>query len=274
MNYRHAFHAGNFADVHKHVVLLGLIEQLQKKSTPILVLDTHAGRGEYDLHSAEARRGNESQAGVGRVRSASVSDPLLQRYASAIESAKPAYPGSPLLVANNLRDGDRAVFVERHPEEANALQRALGRRKRVSVLEEDGYGALRAHLPPKENRGLVLIDPPYEKDTEFADATAALIAAVKRWPNGVYCLWYPLKFDSLERRMYRSLRESGTKKILLANLSVRPNDSPIGLNGSGLLIVNPPWQFDERLRSTLSELHRLLSPEGTGGVNVEWLVGE
>jgi 23S rRNA (adenine2030-N6)-methyltransferase len=274
LNYRHAYHAGNFADVHKHVTLLALLEHLQKKPTPIFVLDTHAGRGEYDLNSPEARRGNESQVGIGRVRSATLSDPLLQRYLSLVDSTRGFYPGSPLIVANTVRDGDRAVFVERHPEEANALQRVLGQRKRMSVLEEDGYGALRAHLPPKENRGLVLIDPPYEKDTEFGDATKALLAALKRWPNGVYCLWYPLKPGSPELRMYRTLTESGTKKILKSTLNVRPSDSPLGLNGSGLMIVNPPWQLDEQLRSVQGQLHRALSPDGTGDSRVEWLVGE
>jgi 23S rRNA (adenine2030-N6)-methyltransferase len=274
LNYRHAYHAGNFADVHKHVTLLALLEHLHKKPTPLFVLDTHAGRGEYDLNSPEARRGNESHLGVGRVRSASLSDPLLQRYLALVDSKPYFYPGSPVIVASTLRESDRAVFVERHPEEANALQRTLGRRKRVSVLEEDGYGALRAQLPPKENRGVVLIDPPYEKETEFGDATKALLAAIKRWPNGVYCLWYPLKLGSLELRMYRAFADSGTKKILKSTLYVRPSDSPLGLNGSGLLIVNPPWQLDEHLRQLLTQLHRVLSPDGLGDSRVEWLVGE
>ena len=274
MNYRHAFHAGNFADVHKHIGLLALLEHLHKKPAPFFVLDTHAGRGQYDLHSVEARRGGEWQNGIGRLRALTTASPLIERYRTLIDSTATFYPGSPLIAASMLRDKDRAVFVEKQPEEVAALRHALGRRKNVSILEADGYVALKAHLPPKENRGLVLIDPPYESDTEFVDVTQALKNALARWPNGIYCVWYPIKPGAAERRMYRSLVDAGVKKLLIATLNIRPSDSPLGLNGSGLLIANPPWQFDVQMREVLSKLYRALAPEGLGGTQVEWLAGE
>lgn len=275
MNYRHAFHAGNFADVHKHVVLLALLEHLHKKPAPFFVLDTHAGRGEYDLQSPEAQRGGEWQGGIKRIRSAHASvSPLLARYLHTVGLTGNTYPGSPLIAVAMLREIDRAVFVEKHPEEALTLTRALGRRRRTSVLTGDGYDALKAHLPPKENRGLVLIDPPYESDTEFADVATAAQSSHKRWPTGIYAVWYPIKPGNAEQRLYRALKESGLRKVMIATLNIRPSDSPLGLNGSGMVIVNPPWQFDNSMREVLPEMHRILAEDGAGGVRVEWLVGE
>ncbi len=260
--------------MHKHVVLLTLLEHLLKKSAPFFVLDTHAGRGKYDLQSNEAQRSGEWRQGIDRLRAADTSIPLLQRYLSSVGSTAQSYLGSPLLTAAMLRENDRAVFVERHPQEANELQRALGRRKRVSVEEGDGYAALKAHLPPKENRGLVLLDPPYENDTEFDDLANALRNAYARWPNGIYCAWYPIKQGNADRRLRRTLIDSGLKKLLISEFNIKPSDSPLGLNGSGLLMVNPPWQLDEQLRELLPDLHRVLSPDGAGGVQVEWIAGE
>jgi 23S rRNA (adenine2030-N6)-methyltransferase len=272
VNYRHAFHAGNFADVHKHVVLLGVLEHLQKKSTPFFALDTHAGRGLYDFRSEAALRGGEWQSGIGRLRTQTVG--AFAHYLKLVGVTGHSYPGSPMIMAAMLRENDRSVFVEKHPDEAQALKNVLGRRKRVTVTEADGYAALKAHLPPKENRGLVLIDPPYEAETEFADVAAALQGAYKRWPNGIYAVWYPIKPEGAEQRLYRSVVAASIKKVLIATLNVRPSDSPLGLNGSGMLIVNPPWQLDEQLRDTLPQLHRVLSPDGAGGVRIEWLTGE
>ena len=274
MNYRHAFHAGNFADVHKHVVLLALLEHLHKKPKPFFFLDTHAGRGLYDLRSTEAQRGGEAQNGIGRIRRIDPPIAALDRYLAIVGSADKTYPGSPLIAAEMLRENDRAVFVEKHPSEAAELETTVGYRKRVSVLAADGYAALKAQLPPKENRGLVLIDPPYENDTEFSDVARALLTALTRWSNGTYCVWYPIKPGSAELRFHRALVDAGIKKILALELSVLPHDSPLGLNGSGLVIVNPPYQLDEQMRALLPQLHRALVPEQTGGVRVEWLAGE
>jgi len=279
MNYRHAFHAGNFADVHKHVVLLALLARLQRKPTGLFYLDTHAGRGRYDLRSADATRGNEWRSGIGQLAGIRPASEDLRRYLEAVSSVTgsehpSAYPGSPVLAVGQLRDLDRAVLVEQQPEEARALERALPRRRGISVICGDGYAALKTYLPPKENRGLVLIDPPYESEGEFAAVEQALTFGLGRWPNGVFAVWYPLKATPESRRFLASLQHSGLRKLLLLEMNLRPADSPLGLNGSGLVIANPPWQLDVTMREALDELLRLLSPDKTGSVRIEWLVGE
>ncbi len=276
MNYRHAFHAGNFADVHKHLVLVALIERLKRKPTPIFLLDTHAGRGRYDLRSPDATRGDEWRAGIGRLIDAQSGCEDARTYLERAQIQAPLreYVGSPLLALRSLRDIDRAVFVEQQPPEAAALERALPRRRNVSVVCGDGYAALRTYLPPKENRGLVLIDPPYETESEFVLIERALSSGLSRWPNGMFAIWYPLKAAREAQRMHASLARSGLRKLLLTELSIRPQDSPIGLNGSGLLIANPPWKFDEEIRPALEEIHALLDTARAGGVRVAWLVPE
>ena len=283
MNYRHAYHAGNFADVLKHVVLMMLIEHLKKKPAPFFYLDTHAGRGRYDLSEAQSQRSGEYKNGVGRVlEAARASLPaevaayadLVRQSAGKGHSAITAYPGSPLIVAGMRRPGDRLVLMETQPREAAALRDALGREKLVSVLESDGYAALKAHLPPRENRGLVLIDPPYESDLEFDRVLAGIELAHERWPTGTFCIWYPLTDRAGPARFHRDLERSGIRKVLDARFRVLPADTQLGMAGAGLVIVNPPWLLDERLAALLPQLHALLSPEGLGGTDVQWLVPE
>jgi 23S rRNA (adenine2030-N6)-methyltransferase len=278
VNYRHAFHAGNFADVHKHVVLLALIERLLRKPKPLLYLDTHAGRGWYDLRSEAAMRSQEWQDGVARLAGYEASSEDLRRYMTTVSSADVAtagrYPGSPILALRQLRDGDRVVLVERQIEEAQALEQAIRGRRGVSVVCGDGYAALKTYLPPRENRGLVLIDPPYESDQEFASVRQALQAGLGRWPNGIFALWYPIKASPEATRLHTALQDSGLRKLLRLELTVRPADSPLGLNGSGLIIANPPWQLDDELRPALAELHGVLAPQGAGASRIDWLVPE
>lgn len=280
MNYRHAFHAGNVGDVLKHVVLIALLDRLVTKSAPLLFLDTHAGRGRYDLKSDEAVRGGEWQDGIGRLMSATGLPPELSRYLDLVRDFNGAgqplqvYPGSPLLAFKVLRKEDRKVFVELHSDEASRLRDEVRGRRNLSVLVEDGYAALKGQLPPKENRGLVLIDPPFESTTELTDLCAALMGAHQRWTNGLFCAWYPLKAGAEADYLHRTLAASGIRKILVLELSTRPADSPTGLVGSGLVLINPPWQFDERMSIVLPALHQLLSPTGTGKTRVEWLVEE
>jgi 23S rRNA (adenine2030-N6)-methyltransferase len=281
MNYRHAFHAGNFADVHKHVVLLALIERLKRKPTPMFFLDTHAGRGLYDLQSADSARSSEWREGIGRLHEATPQAADLRAYVeiAAKCSGKTVrqfrhYCGSPLLALAGLRAVDRAVFVEHETTEARALEKALPSQRGISVVCGDGYAALKTFLPPKENRGLVLIDPPYESADEFGTLSVALRTAVNRWPNGVYAAWYPLKANREATRFLATLQQSGIRKLLSLELSVRPPDSPLGLNGSGMIIINPPWQLDTELQPALQELHSALATDGAGGIRVEWLVGE
>lgn len=293
MNYRHAFHAGNFADVHKHLVLLALLESLQRKPTPLFYMDTHAGRGRYDLHGEAATRGAEWLDGIARLITLQPLNEDLRRYLDAVldiarpplASQAPAlqqYPGSPLLAARQLRPADRIVLVEKQIQEAQALQEAV-RRQGLSVVCGDGYAALKTYLPPRENRGLVLIDPPYESEREFLDAQQALESGLRRWPNGMFALWYPIKAGMQASRLRAGLRTSGLRKLLRVDLNLRPADSPVGLNGSGLIIANPPWQFETRILPALQEAATALAPRdadvarGAGGadhVHVAWLVGE
>jgi 23S rRNA (adenine2030-N6)-methyltransferase len=278
LNYRHAFHAGNFADVHKHVVLLALIERLKRKPKPLFYLDAHAGRGWYDLRSAEAARGGEWQSGVARVVHAAPVSEDLRRYVQAVSSANAGdltrYPGSPALAMQQLRDIDRIVLVEQQITEAQTLEQSARNRRGVSVVCGDGYAALKTYLPPRENRGLVLIDPPFESDSEFSQVLKALELGVSRWPNGLFALWYPIKAGRESQRLHAALRNSTLRKLLRLEVNVRPADSPLGLNGSGMIVANPPWQFDNEMTSALSELHLLLDPESAGGSAVDWLVGE
>jgi 23S rRNA (adenine2030-N6)-methyltransferase len=283
MNYRHAFHAGNFADVLKHLVLMMLVEHLKKKPAPFFFLDTHAGRGTYDLSEAEAQRSGEYRNGIGRLlelREASLPEAiaayvrLVRDAAGKGNSAITAYPGSPVIVARMRRATDRMVLVEKLPKEADALRAALGRQRLLSVIDGDGYAALKAQLPPRENRGLVLIDPPYESDLEFDHVLAGLELAHERWPTGTYCIWYPLTDRAGPTRFHRGLERSGIRSVLDVSLRILPPDAQVGMSGAGLTIVNPPWMLDDNLRELMPQLHRLLSPEGLGGSTVEWLVAE
>jgi 23S rRNA (adenine2030-N6)-methyltransferase len=283
MNYRHVYHAGNFADVFKHVVLMMLVEHLKRKPAPFFYLDTHAGRGLYDLSEAQAQRSGEYKNGIGRLLDAprsSLPDELaayvkvVRDCAGKEHSAITAYPGSPMIVAKMRRPTDRMVLVEKHAKEVEALRANAGRGRLVSVLEADGYASLKAHLPPRENRGLVLIDPPYESEQEFDQVLGGLEVAYQRWPTGTFMVWYPLTQRAGPLRFRRDLERSGIRKILDANLSVLPEDSEVAMQGSGLVVVNPPWQLDTRLEELLPQLHARLSPEGLGRTKVEWLVGE
>jgi 23S rRNA (adenine2030-N6)-methyltransferase len=283
MNYRHAFHAGNHADVLKHVVLIMLVRHLEKKPAPFFYLDTHAGGGAYDLSLGDSQRSGEYKGGIGRLLDIpdkalpdEVADyvRLVRDCAGPKRSAITAYPGSPTIVAKLRRPTDRMVLAETHAREAQSLRALLGRQKLLSILESDGYAAVKAHLPPRENRGLVLFDPPYESDLEFDAVLAALETGHARWPTGTYCVWYPLTERAGPERFRRNLERSGISRILDCTLSVMPADTPIGLRGSGVVIVNPPWLLDERLAALLPDLHRVLVPEGTGGTTVEWIAGE
>ncbi len=283
MNYRHAFHAGNFADVLKHVVLISLVQHLEKKSTPFAYVDTHAGRGVYDLSEPEAQRSGEYKTGIGRLLEAPAAElpseirsyvELVRQSAGPDRSPITAYPGSPKIVAMLRREGDRMALYESLPQEADALRAALGRERGLAIIEGDGYAGLRAQLPPKEKRGLVLIDPPYESEREFDSVLDALRSAHARWPNGIYCIWYPRTGRAGPERFLNELERTGIRRILNVTLDILPRDSGAGMPGAGLVIVNPPWLLDEKLRPLLTALRQLLSVEASGSASVHWLVGE
>jgi 23S rRNA (adenine2030-N6)-methyltransferase len=290
MQYRHVFHAGNFADVHKHVALLALIALLQKKAKGFLYLDTHAGAGLYDLHDPDARRGGESTGGIALLNAgataalqASDADPAITRYLGVLDRLRVAtgeahgYPGSPLLAAAQLRNVDRAICVESQAQQARALQRsintaasALGTTPRV--ISGDGYAELKALMPPAERRALVLIDPPYEQADEATQIATALAAALLRFDTGVYALWYPIKRQRDTELWLARMIRGIARPVLAIELLRHPADSTAGLNGSGMLVINPPWQFDEEAALWQAQLHDRLGAQG--GSSVRWLVHE
>ena len=279
MNYRHAFHAGNHADVFKHVVLLALIEALKRKDTPFAVLDTHAGRGRYSLNDNAARRTAEADDGVARVLGAKTDAVAIKRYQDALRRCNPdgglrIYPGSPLLAAMALRDNDRLVCYETQSDEARALEALFARDRRVHVQQGDGYAAIKSLLPPKLRRGLVLIDPPYEtQEAEFGAVLAALKEGLQRWPQGVFAVWFPIKERRSLQRFLRAVERLPAKDILLAELLIRPDDSPLRLNGSGMLVLNPPWKLDTEIAAALPSLAIELGETGASH-RLEWLKRE
>ncbi len=282
MNYRHAFHAGNHADALKHIALLALCDALTAKPAPLYALDTHAGAGVYLLDGEEAMKTGEASGGIDRLLLKPPQDPAIARYLAAVatcraETGQPlAYPGSPWLLAHALREQDRIACCELREEEAAQLKHNLGRDMRIAVHARDGYAAMRALLPPKIGttkfaRGLVLIDPPYETQLdEFDTARTALKDALERWPQAVYMLWYPIKRRSTLMPFYRSAATLHAKSVLLCELLVRADDSPLRMNGSGLLILNAPWQFDRRLQASIAALRNALGEPGASS-RVEWL---
>lgn len=291
MNYRHAYHAGNFADVLKHSVLFALIEAMQAKPTPFAFIDTHAGSGCYALDSTEAGKTGEYKDGISRLlfpdlypnnannSKAQALPPLLRRWLDAIlrlpgnDHGLKLYPGSPLQVANAMRDIDSAQLCELHPEEATRLRELFHHDHRVHVHQRNGYEALKALLPPKEKRGLVLIDPPYEaQDSEYRVIEKALKAALERWPTGVYAVWYPIKLRSQVQPFHRWLQNCGARRVLRAELMVHPDDSPLRLNGSGMVILNAPWKLDDALRDSLRAMAPMLSQERPAQWRLDWLV--
>ena len=281
MNYRHAFHAGNHADVLKHVVLLALCDALTRKPGACFALDTHAGRGLYALDAEAAQRTGEAAEGVQRLSGVSPGHPWIARYLEAVQACRAergdtAYPGSPWLLAHALRGQDRIACCELQDEEAAALRASFAADTRVAVHRRDGYAALKALLPPqlqgvRYGRGLVLMDPPYEAQlAEFDTALAALRDGLARWPQGVFALWYPVKQRRALQPFYRAAAALPAKSALLAELLVRADDSPLRMNGSGMLLLNAPFGFDAGLRSALPALAGALS-DAAPAPRVDWL---
>jgi 23S rRNA (adenine2030-N6)-methyltransferase len=287
LKYRHRYHAGNFADVHKHVAVLALLRALQHKDRGLLYLETHAGAGAYDLSDASTHRGAEARQGVLAVLAAqTLAAPELQAYREAVlawrrESGQAhAYPGSPLLAAAALRAQDRALLCELLPAECRALERAVGGAARARIQCTDGYRALTANLPPPERRALILIDPPYEQPPlEIEQALAAVEAILARLANAVVALWYPLKDEHWLAAWQARAQLRLTTPVTALEMWLYPRDARVALNGSGLLLINPPYQFDLAARSWQGELRMLLegarpAAAPSGGEAVRVLVGE
>ncbi len=282
MNYRHAFHAGGFADVFKHAVLCRILAYLRGKPAAFRVIDTHAGAGVYDLSGDEATRGAEWHQGIERLLSMQRSEKasaLLKPYLDVVAALNERgqlrhYPGSPALVRAWLRPQDRLIACELEPKAARALASNLRGDSRIKTLQIDGWTALDAYVPPKERRGLVLIDPSFEQDSDFIRLSRGLAAAHRKWSTGIFALWYPIKGRPEPNALAKSIRRLGIAKTLRAELTVAPLSDPSRLNGSGLILVNPPWTLEAELAVLLPELAKALGRNGKGGHALDWLAKE
>ncbi len=279
MNYRHLYHAGNFADVVKHLVLVGLVSSLLRKETPFCFLDTHAGQGFYDLLSDSVKKSKEHEAGIMKVLAANQPPPLVKRYLGCVQkinnrlsesrfSSLRYYPGSPFIVRPFLRPQDRIIATELQPQTYQALKTVAGFDRQISVHQLDGYQGLKAFLPPKERRGLVLIDPPYENPEELKQIAGALTLALKRWETGIYAIWYPIKDRPPIERFHQTLKDTIKRPILVLELSLYPEDLPSHLNGCGLAIINPPWKFDQEMKDLFPWLWKTLAVSQQGAFRV------
>jgi 23S rRNA (adenine2030-N6)-methyltransferase len=260
VNYRHAYHAGNFADVVKHVALVALIAHLKKKDTPFRVIDTHAGAGVYDLSADAAARTGEAEAGIARLQAlegAAGIPAALDLYFACVRAAgEGRYPGSPLIAAHLLRSQDRLTAIEKHAEDAAALAAALAPYRNAKATQADGYARLPALLPPPERRGLILIDPPYEADDEFARAAAAVAGGLKRFATGIYLVWFPVKSKSAADAFCGEVMAGVAGEAL--RIEIDTGTPPAGdkqrLSAAGLLAINPPYGFAAEMRAALDAL--------------------
>jgi 23S rRNA (adenine2030-N6)-methyltransferase len=281
MNYRHAFHAGNFADVFKHLILIRILVYLKRKETAFRFIDTHAGHGLYDLSSEEAERTDEWRNGVARFLAAearaNVAGPVAA-YRDFIEplllARPPLYPGSPAIAAGFLRRQDRMIFCDAYPPAMRDLASRFARDPRVKTIEIDGYVALNAFVPPVERRGLVLIDPPFEVTDEFDRAGRALQTAWRKWPTGIYMFWFPIKHRAALDACLQGLVDAGIKRLLLLELHLDQPQPQGALAAAGLVIVNPPHPLETEARLLLPFLAETLGVSGRAGFEVAWLAGE
>ncbi len=278
MNYRHVYHAGNFADVLKHIVLTLVIERMKLKDTPFRVIDTHAGVGLYALNHGPAEKTGEWRDGIDRLvgpdapplpsKVAEILAPYLDVIAGENETATgqiTRYPGSPLIARRLMRRGDQLVVNELHPDDRTRLEELFTKDRQVKVLGLDGWIALKSLLPPKEKRGVILIDPPFEEPGELIRLTEGVAEAIRRFETGVYALWYPIKDPKITQRFHRAISETINRPCLVVELLLRSPRHPDKLNGCGLAIINPPWHLQEQLRVVLPTLvDRLGQAEGAG----------
>jgi 23S rRNA (adenine2030-N6)-methyltransferase len=274
LSYQHAYHAGNAADVHKHLALVMLLGHLRRKDKPFSYVDSHAGRGIYDLDGAEARRTGEAATGILRLAAAAGAPAPVRDYLGLVAGFnKPGrlryYPGSAALARALLRADDRAILLELHPRELEALKRSIGGDERVSIHSRGCYEGLPALLPPPIRRGLVLIDPSYEVKNEYEDLAGLLGKATGRWANGIYLLWYPLLAEARHRRLLGRLEALALPRTLMSEH--RFGARVTGLQGSGLVVVNAPWRFDAELGAAMRHVAAALDVDGSGAAEQRWL---
>lgn len=265
MNYRHGYHAGNFADVIKHLALMAIVAHLKKKDAAFWVIDTHAGRGAYDLAGDQAAKTGEAQAGIESLYGLEAQG-VLADYLALTDEAR--YPGSPLIAAHMLRPQDRLVAIEKHPEEYTLLADVLAPFRNASAEQADGYARLPKLLPPPSRRGLVLIDPPFEAADEFQQLSALVRAAVRKFATGIYLIWYPVKSDAQARAFTGEVLASGdvTKALIIDAVVPRPEGK---LNRAALLVINPPYGLDEQMRAAADAIAEKLQAT----IRIDWVAG-
>ncbi|MBX9451296.1 MAG: 23S rRNA (adenine(2030)-N(6))-methyltransferase RlmJ [Mesorhizobium sp.] len=279
MNYRHAYHAGNFADVVKHLLLTRIIEYLKRKPGAFRVIDTHAGTGLYDLSSEEAQKTGEWRDGIGRLLDAALPDAaasLAAPYLDAVRAFNVGhpfryYPGSPVLTKQLLRGADRLTAIELHPEDCFALRTRFAGDWQVRVIELDGWLAMGSQVPPKEKRGLVIVDPPFEKEGEFKRIVDGLQKAHRRWPGGTYALWYPIKDHNAVTAMREMLKQTGIPKIMDVVFELRQPSPEPRFDGTGMIVVNPPYVLEDELKVLLPALREVLAEDRSALAETVWL---
>jgi 23S rRNA (adenine2030-N6)-methyltransferase len=279
LSYRHLFHAGNFADVFKHALLTRLLIALSAKDKPYLYLDTHAGIGRYDLTHSWAQKGREYDNGIARVWNAKDIPSALEPYLEIVRAQNPYgtlryYPGSPLIARRFMREGDRAAVVELNKVDHEELQSVFAGERNVAVRLMDAYQALKAYLPPPERRGLVLIDSSFDRAHEFDRLSRAIKEAYARWPTGMYAVWYPIMEPGPMRDFAGGIERSGIRKVLRLEIEVRERDESAIIPGCGMLIVNPPWHFEQEAKPLVQWLAQKMVVSGKGAARVDWLVRE
>ncbi|MGV3345234.1 23S rRNA (adenine(2030)-N(6))-methyltransferase RlmJ [Enterobacteriaceae bacterium LUAb1] len=279
LSYRHSFHAGNHADVLKHTVQSLILSALKEKEKPFLYLDTHAGAGRYLLSGEHAERTGEYLEGIARLWQRDDLPEELLPYLSVIHSLNENgtlryYPGSPLIARHLLRAGDSLELTELHPSDFPLLRQEFARDERARVTRGDGYQQLKARLPPRTRRGLILIDPPYEMKSDYQAVITGIQEGYKRFNTGVYALWYPVVLRQQIKRMLATLEATGIRRILQIELAARPDSDRRGMTASGMIVINPPWKLEQQMSNVLPWLHNVLVPSGNGHTRVSWVVPE
>ncbi|EHK7542390.1 23S rRNA (adenine(2030)-N(6))-methyltransferase RlmJ [Vibrio cholerae] len=278
LSYRHSFHAGNHADVLKHIVQSLILNSLQQKEKPFVYHDTHSGVGRYDLTHEWSEKTGEYKQGIARVWQQDNIPAELDSYLDAIRQLNQGetlryYPGSPRVARAYLREQDRMVLTELHPSDYPLLEQEFHRDRQVSIYKEDGFARLKASLPPQERRGLVLIDPPYELAKEYRDVVRAIAQSYKRWATGIYAIWYPVVNRCDIDDMLEGLQGLEIRKILQIELGVAPDTNERGMTASGMIVINPPWTLESQMQTILPFLKQAIAP-ATGHYKVEWVVPE
>lgn len=278
LSYRHSFHAGNHADVLKHIVLTLILTSLKQKEKGFFYLDTHSGVGRYSLFSAEAEKTGEYIEGIARLWERDDLPEEIKPYLAELKKINKGklrfYTGSPLLAVQQLRPQDRALLTELHPNDFPLLRNEFANIPNVHTKRENGFQQLKSALPPKEKRGLVLIDPSYELKEDYELVVKAIIEGYKRFATGIYAIWYPVVLRQHTKRIIKGLEASGIRKILQIELAVRPDSDQRGMTASGMIVINPPWQLEQQMKKILPYLTNVLVPEGTGSWSVSWITPE